>query len=359
VRHWSYSVTFGLEEGISANDADFFTVPVISYYPDKERSAWLTQLREMVKGRRFDQVWVELIHSKHDADFFEWLATVAPVRLGFLGESLEYSQAECEVIQDLVDRRRKVEEKFKYITHVLACDEKDAERINAQGEIPAMWWPQAIARQYFGYRGRARHSRPAKFCGAVYGERADWLINEKLKGLMVRIFPPPENYTLHTIIFNRLQKINEKAVADGTKDYARFHNDVFMRIMRYVRRSIFIRWLKALKTGGAVVNLPHYVKTYAGRVVEAMAVGCPVISWEIPDRPRNRALFEEGKEILLYPRDSAEGLAEHIEHLRSDGRLAQQIADRAHRKALELHTMEKRVAQIFQWIDTGGEPDFS
>jgi len=251
-----------------------------------------------------------------------------------------------------------VEEKFKYVTHVLACDEKDAERIDGQGNVRALWWPQAVAKQYFSLRGKVRSSRPAKFCGAVYGERADWLKSEALKGLMERIFPPPENYTLHTVIFNKLLKTNEKALHRDSGDYRKFHDEIFMRVLRYVRRSIFIRWLKALRTGSAVVNLPHYVKTYAGRVIEAMAVGCPVISWEIPDRPRNRALFEEGKEILLYPRQSAEALAEAIQRLRTDPPLARRIAENATRKAERFHTIEHRVAQIFEWIDTGRQPEF-
>src|SRR5438067_9752015 len=109
-----------------------------------------------------------------------------------------------------------------------------------------------------------------------------------------------------------------------------------MEMLRRVRRELFSQFLEGLQAGSAVVNLPHLVKAYAGRVVEGMAAGRPVVSWDLPDRPRNRALFEEDQEILLFQRDQPEHLAEHLRRLRADPQLGQSLADNARRKVRRL-----------------------
>ena len=71
--------------------------------------------------------------------------------------------------------------------------------------------------------------------------------------------------------------------------------------VREVRRQMFALWLQALRAGYATVNLPSVYKGYAGRVVESMAAGRPVISWT-PPRARTCALFAPEQEILLFDR---------------------------------------------------------
>ena len=58
--------------------------------------------------------------------------------------------------------------------------------------------------------------------------------------------------------------------------------------------------MDALPRDTVVVDLPRSVGIYLGRVVEAMASGRPMAAWDVPGRPRNRALFEDGAEILLF-----------------------------------------------------------
>jgi glycosyltransferase involved in cell wall biosynthesis len=106
-----------------------------------------------------------------------------------------------------------------------------------------------------------------------------------------------------------------------------------------------------------VVNLPHAVGVYPGRVVEAMAVGRPVVAWDVPDRPRNRALFEDGVEILLF--SGAEALAATLRRLREEPGLAAAVATGGWRKVARAHTAERRVQQILQWTDTGDRPVFA
>ena len=129
--------------------------------------------------------------------------------------------------------------------------------------------------------------------------------------------------------------------------------------LRYVRERCFANWLKALQTGRAIVNLPHLVKTYAGRVVEGMAAGRPVLSWEIPERPRNKALFEDGKEILLFPNNNPHYLADQLERILRDHDLSQRLVANARKKLRRFHTAEIRVRQILDWVTGGRVPQYS
>src|SRR5438046_10747990 len=124
----------------------------------------------------------------------------------------------------------------------------------------------------------------------------------------------------------------------------------YLARLRHIRECCFASWLKALQTGQAVVNLPHLVKAYSGRVVEGMAAGRPVLSWEIPERPRNRALFEDGKEILLFPNNDPHRLAGELERVFQDRNLAQRLVTNARKKLRKFHTSELRVRQILDWV---------
>ena len=117
--------------------------------------------------------------------------------------------------------------------------------------------------------------------------------------------------------------------------------------------------MEALEGDPVVVNLPHSVGTYPGRVVEAMAAGRPVVAWDVPGRPRNRALFEDGAEILLFSGTEGKALASALSRLRRDPALATMIATNGWRKVRRAHTIERRVRQILAWTDTGDAPVFA
>jgi glycosyltransferase involved in cell wall biosynthesis len=111
-----------------------------------------------------------------------------------------------------------------------------------------------------------------------------------------------------------------------------------------------------MKEGCAIVNLPSFVKAYAGRVIEGMATGVPVISWEIPERPRTKSLFENGKEIMLYAQNDPSQLAEHIKKIQSDKKFSKNIVINARNKLKKFHTAEHRAKEILHWIETGETP---
>ena len=131
---------------------------------------------------------------------------------------------------------------------------------------------------------------------------------------------------------------------------------VYLNAVRRIRKRSYVRWLRGLQSGVAVVNLPHFVKSYTPRVIEGMAAGRPVLSWEIPNRPRSKAMFEDGQEILLF--NTPDELADHIQRLQSDAVLAQTITENARRRIRQFHTTDKRVRQILDWIESGKEPTY-
>jgi hypothetical protein len=351
-RHVSYGAQLGLEEGLRANGVAGLTLT----------TPWLGRARELCAGQHFDQVWIDIVQSDRgdalfgNSTFLEWIAQLAPVRVGFLPESLEHTPEEQAVLPILRYRPRNVKDRLQYLTHVVACDERDVDRLNGLGQLPALWWPQAIPA-----RSICEASLPAPrpygvFGGYVYGDRARWLKRPELKGTLVHL-PPPEAATPYPLQFDllhlalNLSSLRRRILGPETLQR-------YLDRLRQLRRQMFAQWLAGLQTGCAVVNLPHFVKTYAGRVVEGMAAGRPVISWDIPDRPRNRGLFEHGREILLFSKENPLELAEHIRRLQYEPVFARQLVEKAQRKVKQLHTLEKRVQHILRWLETGDEPDY-
>jgi glycosyltransferase involved in cell wall biosynthesis len=119
--------------------------------------------------------------------------------------------------------------------------------------------------------------------------------------------------------------------------------------LRRLREACFELWLESLADGLAVVNLPQYGYAYGTRVVEAIAAGAPIIAHRIAGRPATEALYENGKEILLY--ETPEELAEHLRRLQSDPALRTRLARAAQARLLESHTTEKRVREFLHWLD--------
>ena len=150
---------------------------------------------------------------------------------------------------------------------------------------------------------------------------------------------------------HRLRRITEKPWFPATLVYP-----PYLPAVRYLHNKGSQLWLQGMQRGAAVVNLPHYIKAYSTRVVEGMAAGRPVISWRVPNRPQNQALFVDGEEILLY--STPDELATQIERVLSDTEFAQQIAQNARKKVKAWHTTEKRVEQILHWIECGEVPTY-
>jgi len=337
-RHLSYAAQLGIEDGLRANGVECVTIT----------SPWLPQALDFFKGRQFDQVWIAGRLDVLPESSLDRLAGMAPVRLGLLGESLEYSEEECRVAPMLRNRKQNTQSRFQYLTHLAACDEKDVESLNASGIIPTIWWPQSAPSRFISESTAPPSINAAVFCGNRYGPRRHWFENRELKPLLIhrsspewRTMDPWRFSALHlrlTPPFHWFLPRTPQSLA------------AYMSGLRPLRTRAFEQWLSGLQAGAAVVNLPHFVKTYAGRVVEAMAAGRPVISWEIPDRPRNKGLFEEDQEILLYSANDPDHLASQINRILGDPDLSQRLIAKARDKLRAFHTSEVRVREFLDWL---------
>jgi hypothetical protein len=350
-RPWSYSVGLGLEEGLTASGVQFLTIP----------SPWLGRAPQIIGSRRFDQVWVEAVHQPHfDQGGWEWLASLAPVRVGLVGESLSYGPEEAELWPDLwpqlSGRHDLVRKRLAHLTHAVMVDESDVEELNSEGAVPAMWWPQAVPARCIQQAPLASPGSRGLFAGTMYGKRQSFFEHPSLQGLVGKL-ASPEDQGIYPSLFDGIHAALADFMNQNRPEWRRSFPE-YIDIWRRVRRQLFSLFLEGLQNGSAVVNLPHLAKTYAGRVVEGMAAGRPVISWEVPNRPRNRALFENGAEILLFNHNDPEQLAEHIRHIQREPAFGERVAENARQKISRLHTLEHRVAQILDWTTTGREPTF-
>jgi hypothetical protein len=346
-RHLSYSVQLGIEDGLHANGVQCQTVT----------SLWLPKVLDLWSTRKFDQVWVAGRLDLFDEVSLQRLLTMAPVRLGMLAESLEYSAEECRISPTLKNRTRIVERRLQYMTHTLACDEKDVSSINANGDLSAIWWPQAVPSRFISEAVVSPSQNRGVFFGAVYGIRREWLRRPELKQVLAHP-KSPETGSIYPLLFDALHLplVRPFRFVLPMKEQGL---NLYLSRLRSMRERCFECWLKALQTGCAVVNLPHFVKTYAGRVVEGMAAGRPVISWEIPGRPQNKALFEDEREILLYAGDDPYQLASQLNRVLTDPDLGRRVVLNARKKILRFHTSEIRVCQILDWITKGQAPVYS
>jgi spore maturation protein CgeB len=115
-------------------------------------------------------------------------------------------------------------------------------------------------------------------------------------------------------------------------------------------------FLEGLRIGMACVNLPTLVKSFSGRVIEAMAAGVPSVSWLPPNRGSCEKLFSDGKDLLLF--NTIEELIDKLMLLRQQPQLKTTLVNSARNILLERHTSKIRCAQYAAWLDNASSPTF-
>lgn len=353
-RQWSYTTHMAYVEGLRASGHEVMVLFTSCW-------AWA---RKLVGDHRFDQVWInDVTHvlgqrpaweapaPLTEADF-AWLATLAPVRFGIVMETLHYDPADYAEVPELGRRVPLMQQAvLPHVTHFGVVDENDVRHVENWG-AQAVWTPCHVPRRFF--RGSAPAvDRPAVFIGSGYQRRAKYLQNPRLAGLL-EFRQSGEHATPVPAMFDQLHnQLRPQLLAEPVNqvEWQRFVDSA-----QQVRAKLFDLFLDGLSNSLATVNLPSFVKTYAGRVVESMAIGQPVVSWRIPGHPRTERLFRDGEQILLFGDDDPEQLAAALERLRREPGLARRIGERALANAVTHHTSERRVAQILAWIATGITP---
>jgi len=352
----SYTATFGLEEGLAANGAATFVVPGFPP-PAAAQEGWQGRTPALAAGLAFDQAWLGLVHAKYPPEFCSWLKDRVPVRVGLLSESLTYTRQACLELPTLPGREAYALRQIQSLglTHVLCSDERDADAIEGSGLARAIWFPTAVPERCISLEHRPPQVAPAVFFGDLYSEERRRLAAlPELKDLLA--FPRgPEAASGLPAAFDALHAWLAGAMAQAPAPGAEVHLR-YVEELRALRKAIFASWMEGLSGWNGLVNLESYFQGYAGRVFEAMAAGVPVVSWAVPDRPRTRALFEDGEDLLLFQPGDVSGLVDHLSRIHADPALARRLREAARQKMLRHHTSEHRVRQVFAWIEEGEPP---
>ena len=343
---------------MKAQGVETWVLPAFQGLDDSDRRSWLSRAKAILKGEKFDQVWIWTVHNEYSDDFLDLIVHLAPIRVGWLGENLFYASKEYAVSPELHERRKNFLRQARALTHVIvAADEVEVEYIREEIGLPAVWWPTAVplANVVAGYEPPC--FKNAVFCGAPYGPRKDFLQEEAVAKVLVTISPPENAFSLPDI-FNGLCRENFGALERGEEDSLQ-DLTAFVQRLGDVRAEIFNVFQRGLARYALSVNLPSYGKCYTSRVVETMGAGRPVLAWKVPNRSRNESLFIENEDIFLYDGDDPDGFAEKVERVLADGSNMRRISENARRKVLSYHTMEIRVRQMLDWISQGTLPVYS
>jgi GT2 family glycosyltransferase len=353
-RPWTYSANFAVQEGLTANGIDCVTVPIIVDQACSSPASWVCHAKRFLAGRRFDQVWLWLVHTPFDVATLEWVATLAPVRVGVLMESLRYDAEDYAWAPQLKDRPARLEAQLPYLTHVLAPDELDAADLNARGLANALWWPPMVPERFVIKPSGPPTKRHAVFHGTPYGRRQSWVTNASLTERLrceKPVYPPTKNQQL----FDQLQQTAAQFVRESQAVTETSLQD-YVQALQKIRLAEFTEWMAQLPQWPAIVNLPSLAKFYGGRVLEGMAAGRPIISWNIPDHPRNLALFTPEQDMLLFHPDDPAALGQQIARVQNDPELAESLARNAQDRVRRYHTAERRLHDTLTWLSTGTEP---
>jgi hypothetical protein len=303
-------------------------------------------------SHRFDQVWMDLNQSGVvDQQWGDWLARVAPVRLGLFPESLNYVRESLDGQPFLARFKSDVASRLPSLTHVLFGDEADQDYFESHG-LPAMWWVQSLPSRLIREVGTGRG---VGFFGTLYGARGDWLKDPAISQHL-HAFESPESGTPLPWLFD-LTMLSMRIVTRLPFTRIDALRRPLIRSTEVLRYWSLRNWLKCLSSCAAVVNLPSAYQAYPGRVTEAMGVSRCVISWRVPNRPRNSALFEEGTEIALF--SDRQELLEHLERAQREPSWTRRMGLKALSSMRSHHGLEQRTREILHWIDSGEVPFYA
>ncbi|WHZ14751.1 MAG: Glycosyltransferase [Nitrospira sp.] len=355
-RPWTYSAAFGVQEGLTANGIECVTIPAIAENPCSNPTSWVYHAKKVLAGQRFDQVWLWLVHTPFDPATLEWVAELAPVRVGVLMESLRYDEEDYAWAPQLRLRQAQLEAQLPYLTHVLAPDEQDAADLKGRGLANALWWPPMVPERFIVRPSAGPAHSQAVFHGTPYGRRQNWVDHPSLKNLL-HCAKAAQPQTRNQQLFDQLQQTAAQYLRESpvVTEAAMLE---YVQALRQIRLAEFTEWMAQLPQWPAIVNLPSLAKFYGGRVIEAMAAGRPVISWDIPDHPGNRGLFEPEKDMLLFLQDDPAALAQQIDRILRDRPFADSLARQAQGRVKRYHTAERRLRSTLDWIRTGAAPDY-
>jgi len=366
-RSWSYTGSYAFLDGLSSNGYRCTVLPAIYGRSPDALDSFIHHAPELFAGKQFDEAWIWCNHATYDETFWNWIKSVAPVRVGVVLESLHYTPHELQALPFLADREKDALSGLRHCTHALAADEADVTEISETFGIPAAWNVFMVPER-FVRSDPPPESDMAAFIGAGYFTgpaynyplaytlpRNQYLSNPELARLMNRPhFQLPERSSDVLPRFEALHLTMKTRLLAGDLDARNL--EAFTDELVELREQIFALFLEGLRIGMACVNLPTLVKAFSGRVIEAMAACVPSVSWLPPDRPRCDALFADGKDLVLF--NTMDELGDKLLLIRQQPHLRAALVSSARNSLLERHTSHIRCAQYATWLDNAISPTF-
>ena len=351
-RYWSYPACFGLEDGFDSCQIEYMTVPLFFETPYSSEDSFLLKLKSYIEQFEFDMILFTANHTNLDDEFYEWIKTLAPIRCGFLTESITITDEEWKTVpKEAQDRKDKVDKAIENCTHMVVVDEKDLSFLNEKG-IPSFLWRASIPERFILTDDVDPSFPHAIFYGAIYGLRKTLLESKELKKIINRPEVSLEYGSEYPKLFDQtnqalLKDLRESDVLDDPESLIIDYHDT----IKLIRQRNFELWLKSLQQGTSIVNLPQNAGFYSSRVYESIAAGRPVIASKIPDRPLNEDVFKDGKEILHFEPENKKQLADHIKYISKNPDFAKELVLNAQNKLKKYHTTELRMNEFIGWIE--------
>lgn len=366
-RSWSYTGGYAFLDGLRENGHDCTLLPYIHGRGAQAADNPTWHAPALLAGETFDEAWIWCNHAAFAPEFWDWLKSVAPVRVGITLESLNHSPEELTALPFLDDRHDESLACLRHCTHALACDEADAAEITRTLGIPSLlnvfMVPERFVREdpppsgdMAAFIGAAYYVDRPEFPLAHTLLRNRFLADPRLAGVMNRPhFQLPERNSQALPHFEALHREMRQRMLEGNFDRTSLQH--YGDQLHALRGEIFTLFLEGLRIGLASVNLPSLVKSFPGRVIEAMAASVPCLSWVPPERPLCASLFTDGEEFLAY--DSVPALVAKIDTLRDNPALAQTLVNTARQRLLKRHTSAIRCRQYSTWLSEGTAPIFN
>ena len=136
----TYPVGVGLYEGLKENGVDFIVVPAVY-----NSSLWIEYVDQIIAGQKIDQVWFEVVHSSFSEKVINYIKTIAPIRVGFIIESLTIHPDEYKSNQKGTQKRiDNLNMKLPIMTHAVVTDARDQTVLG----IPTRWEIATIPTKY-------------------------------------------------------------------------------------------------------------------------------------------------------------------------------------------------------------------
>ena len=335
-RRLTYPLNIGIADGLRSEGHKCLYVP----------SPWLKYVDKICGNETFDQIWVEVVQNPLDDALLKWIEAKAPVRLAILPESLDGFEQEKGQEDFYKERKARTLKRLASFTHTACYDEHDVDVISKINQT--IWLkPFAASEKWVSTDDVQSSNAPAIFIGRVYGDRKDFVEEGQRLGLL-KSFDSTDGKCLpwDYDFVNRIVRVWLRLNLPLKRLLFMWH----ILKLRGIRWLIAKRYLKGLRQGCAVVNLPHIVRGYPGRVLDGMSMGVPVISWRIPNCPQTEVLFKDGEEILLFDQDDPQQFFELIKKIQTDQAFAKKLSEQARRSIREKFTAEARVRELLDWI---------